>query len=277
MNNKQRITKFETQRSHVTTNMKLVVNLIKSILAVIIIGFFAIAVTYLHNYEPAQSKAYTEHVKSYRPLIQSRDLYLDSILNRLEKSIISVKDYTKLYKNRRELYLKDLATYNKIRKEIRAKDSIIGYSSRKNYLLSIGIRISLLVTSLLAFYLVIKYVLNKYRRLFLLVLTGSILFNSTYWVIWAFIYKVNSIGEYDFEPWTYGVMMYSLSVIILLSTYFIFKHYKTLEERLSKMIHILFKGYYEDMEEKNLINPWKQEEYDEFVVEITEKVVEHEK
>ena len=191
----------------------------------------SIAVTFLHEYEPASSEEYIVHKKKYKPIIEDRDRGFDRIIQQLENGTLHEQ---KLASEFRLIVIKskeDLEKYQAIKADILKRDSFIGYTSFKNFLLGVGIRFFALVVSLFSFYLVLKVNFTKNEKRFWVMVSSAFILCSAYWASWSFIYKVNSKGEYDFERLAYDFALYGLPIVILIASYFLFKNKKTTKEQ----------------------------------------------
>lgn len=227
--------------------------------AVIIISITA---TFFHNVLREKSIQLEEHLATYKPMIDTRDSSYNSLLNKLKDRQINIDNYydeynliTKEYKNNHKNYLA-------IKNRLKTEDSILGYTSLKNFALSVGIRFFVLIVSLFYFSSKIKqYYESKNQRIFYLIISSLFVLTSSYWFTWSLVYKVNSLGEYDFEHWHQNALLIVSPILILVSSYFLFKHYQTIEERLKKVISILFDQILYVIPEKGYVKQEKESEY----------------
>lgn len=251
-------------------------SIIISIILVLVVGL-SIAGTFYSNTIEASSKELLNHKKKYKPMISNRDKGFSDLKNELLQNKISSSIFVLKYDSINANYHASLKSYNIKKRELLSKQKVLGYSSFKNLVLTVTSRLFTLVIAFFYFSSKISQPYSSnYKKIFYYTISSSILLTSLYWFFWSLIYKVNSIGEFDFEPWHQNTLMYVLPFIILISSYFIIKHFQLIEYRLSKMIERLFKGYYEDLENKDLINPNKELEYKKYRVELTEEVVKYE-
>lgn len=235
----------------------------------------AIAVCYPHNYVENFSAELKAHKKTYKQLIDKRDSTYFALNDQLVTGNLTPTEYTEAFLLAYTTYKKDNKAYNTKKKEIQKADYVIGYTSFKNFLLGIAFPISLLITTLLLFNSKIKE-LNQDKRRFHLLGYGAMVLNASYWVAWSFLYMSNSRGEYDFEGWQYTLMLYVLPVLVTIGAYFLFRYYKTIEQRLGAIIAILYRPLYKDLQEKELIHPSKEKEFRRYRMKITEEAVGHE-
>ncbi|MFC4632975.1 hypothetical protein ACFO3O_03605 [Dokdonia ponticola] len=201
------------------------------ILPLVTVIICSIAVTFIHEYVPANSQEYIDHKKKYKPIIESRDSSYNQIIQQLENGTQHEKALAIQFRLIEKKSNLELKKYQAIKTKILEEDSYIGYTSFKNFLLGIGIRVFALVVSLFSFYLVLKVQFNKNEKKFWVIVSSCFILCSAYWATWSFIYKVNSKGEYDFERFAYDLALYGLPIIILIASYFIFKNKKTLKEQ----------------------------------------------
>ncbi|MFC4636664.1 hypothetical protein ACFO3O_22355 [Dokdonia ponticola] len=180
---------------------------------------------------PANSQEYINHKKKYKPIIESRDSNYNQIIQKLENGTQHEKELAIQFRLVEKKSNLELKKYQAIKADILEKDSYIGYTSFKNFLLGVGIRVFALVVSLFSFYLVLKVNFTKNEKRFWIVVSSAFILCSAYWAIWSFLYKVNSKGEYDFERLSYDLALYGLPVVILVASYFLFKNKKTLKEQ----------------------------------------------
>ena len=234
-----------------------------------------IAVCFPHNYAEKQSSELTAHKKTYQPLITQRDSTYFAIKKQLVTGEITIAEYDKIFDAAYYGYKADNKAYNKTKKEIQKSDSVIGYTSFKNFLLGTGFLLSLFITTLILFHSKIKE-LDHNKRVFHLLGYGAMVLNSSYWIVWSFLFNVNSHGKYDFENWQYNTMLYVLPVFVAVGSFFLFKHQKTLEDKLAKMIGVFFRSYYEDLEKEGLVHPEKDKDFRRFRVKLTDEVTSYE-
>ncbi len=131
----------------------------------------SIAVTFLHEYYPKASEKYIAHKKNYKTIIKNRDFAFDNLLNDLKNNNLTTEGYISSYNEIKETTSKKLKAYNKTKKEIKAQDSYLGYSSFKNFLLGIGFPISGMMLSLLFLYIIINHVNSSFQKRFYLIVS----------------------------------------------------------------------------------------------------------
>ncbi len=107
---------------------------------------------------------------------------------------------------------------------------------------------------------------------------GESLYHVTYLTISIFFIRwcFNRKDFFLYEYFAYNILTAGLTVIsVYILVRYKEKKYKGLLDDLrgfKKVIGILFKGYYEDLEDKDLVNPEKVDEYEKYVVELTSEV-----
>jgi len=197
---------------------------------------FSVAVTFLHEYFPKKSKEYVDHYPKHSLIIKERNSELQNILDKLDNKTISSEEYIIAFNEIKESSNKSIKEYKSKLNNIRKNDSYKGYTSFKNFMLAIGFPTSGLILTLLFFSVVIKNIPSGYKKKFYTIISFVFTTCWGYWFVWSLIDRLNVKGEYDFEPWTYNFMLYVLPSIIFLSSYFIFKHHITIEQKLTKVI-----------------------------------------
>lgn len=244
-----------------TKKKKLEGKLILSILIVAVITF-SITATFFHNNLQEKTIQLEEHLATYKPMIDSRDSSYNNLLLKLKNKQISIDYYydnynliTKEYKNNHKKYLV-------VKKKLKSDQSILGYTSLKNFALSVGIRFFALIISLFYFSSKIRqFYESKNQKIFYIIISSSFVLTSAYWFTWSLIYRINSKGEYDFEQWHQNTLLIVSPILILASSYFLFKHYQTIEDRLKKVISILFDQILYVIPEKGYVKQEKENEY----------------
>tara|TARA_R110002020_G_C16279423_1_gene771708 strand:+ start:1238 stop:1810 length:573 start_codon:yes stop_codon:yes gene_type:complete len=121
------------------------------------------------------------------------------------------------------------------------------------------------------------YIKDKKGKMFSNILISTLYFFSLFYLIITIFPYANSYKRIGLDPFAYYIVSSISSIcIVLIIMYLPNKILSISKNKLQYIIHILFKGYYEDLEKKDLINPWKKEEFVKFRVNLTEKVVKHE-
>lgn len=217
------------------------------LVAVILISITA---TFFHNTFQEKSTELKEHLATYEPIIDKRDLSHKNLLEKLKDKQISVENFYAEYNLITKKYKNDHKEYLRIKKEFKSEQSVLGYTSLKNFLLGFGIRFFALIVCLFYFSSKIKqHYVTKDQKIFFLIISSSFVLTSAYWFTWSLVYKVNSIGEYDFEQWHQNVLLVIAPIVVLASSYFLFKHHQTIEEKFKKTIKNIFRYIYESKED----------------------------
>jgi len=234
------------------------------ILPALIVAVITISITatFIHNNLQEKSIQLEKHLTTYKPMIDSRDSSHSNLLDKLKNRQISIDDFYKNYNLITKKYKSNHNEYLIVKKKLKADQAILGYTSFKNLALSVGIRFFVLIVSLFYFSSKIKqHYESKNQKKFYLIISSSFVLTSAYWFTWSLIYKVNSIGKYDFEQWHQNILLLVAPILILASSHFLFKHYQTIEERLKKVISILFDQILYVIPEKGYVKREKENEY----------------
>ncbi|WP_046759291.1 hypothetical protein [Kordia jejudonensis] len=217
------------------------------LVAVIILSITA---TFFHNILREKSHELENHLASYKPMIENRDHSYKLLLNQLKDKKINIENFYKEYNLITENYKNEHQEYLRIKKQMKSEQSILGYTSFKNFLLGFGIRFFALIVSLFYFSSKIKkHYTSANQKVFFLIISSSFVLTSAYWFTWSLVYKVNSVGEYDFEQWHQNLLLFIAPIIILSSSYFLFKHHQTIEDKFKKVIRNIFGYIYESKED----------------------------
>ncbi len=231
----------------------------------------------MHEYQEKYSVEYLEVKQRYKKIIHARDKDFASILNKLEGGVISVDDYVKFHENIRCRAENNLTVYHASKDFIKERDSVLGYTSYKNYLLGISLPFFGLVTSLILLYVIIKDVQDKNKKKFFLVITFALVSAWGYWVSWSNLYHTQDPKRPgDFPRSFYNAALYVLPIIFFFGSYFIIKSLKTIEDKVSIIIGIFYKAFYRDLQKENLVNPEKVDEFRIFRTRLTQKAVDNE-
>ena len=237
----------------------------------------AIAVTFLHEYFPGASKELLAHKKTYKTIINNRDVAFERLLAQLDKKNITIEEFIISYKKAKETSSLELKKFNKIRKELMLKDSYFGYTSFKNFLLGIGFPICGLVLSLLFLNVIVNPVQHKFRKRYYLIIAFAFMSCWSYWVSWSFLsYSQDPNRPFDFPKLYYDIALYILPIILFTGAYYLMKYYTSIEQKLKKILRPFFDFFYRDAEERNLIRPEKKVEFDKITIELTDHVVTNE-
>lgn len=220
----------------------------------------AVAITLVNEYIPDKSQAYLSHKKKYKPIIDAREKGYESVIAELQKGSEREKYFATQLIEIREKADNDLKEYQSIKSDIIANDRVIGYTSLKNFFLGIGIRIFAFVVCLFYFHKVIKSHVDKNKKKWEIAIGSVLLLCSSYWVSWAFLFKINSKGLYDFERYMYNLALYVLPLIVVLSSYYIFKYNKSTIEKLTKAFSDWF-NFTSETVPQVFVPPGKAEEY----------------
>ncbi len=237
----------------------------------------SIAFTFLHEYQPKYSTEYIEVKKQYKRIIKNRDTNFESILVKLKNGNISVDKYTELHENVRCKAENKLAIYHESKDLVKAKDSVLGYTSYKNYLLGISMPYFGLITTLILLYVIVKDVQDKNKKIFFLVITFTLVAAWGYWVSWSNLnHTQDPKRPGDFPRSFYNIALYILPAVFFFASYFIIKSLKTIEDKVSIIIGIFYKAFYRDLQKENLVNPEKVDEFRIFRTRLTQKAVDNE-
>ncbi len=253
-----------------------VFNLLKAFFISIIV-VFSIAITFLHEYYPNSTKEYIEHKKKYRPIIDNRDKSFDDLLINLERNNITVQEYANHYRQIKKNSIDKLKAYRYVKAKIQENDSILGYTSFKNYLLGIGFPILGLINSVFFLFIIVKNVKKPIIKSFYLIISFSFIATWGYWVSWSNLSFTQDPTRYgDFPRLYYNLALFALPVIFSLCTYLLFNNLSTIEEKVSDIIKMFYKALYRDLPERKLIHPEKKKEFRIFRAELTRKAIENE-
>lgn len=161
--------------------------------------------------------------------------------------------------------------------DVRGMEGYLGYKYMSSFLFAAGNRLSLICIGLL-FLFTSKQVFNEYQSTIKFIAYAT-LFVGTFFGIQILIPKSTLLewsGQKDLPKQFYYIAMVIggiFSVIIL-------KYFQTAillsEKKLRKIIAILMESLYNGLEEKNLINPWKEKEFKKHRIDVTDKIVEYE-
>ncbi|EDP94704.1 hypothetical protein U8527_07060 [Kordia algicida OT-1] len=229
---------------------------------IVVVVSISITATIIHNSIQKDSIELKNHKKTFPILLDDRDTKLENSVIDLKNNKINILEYISIRKSILNEYSNKHKNYVSRKREIMENQSYLGYSSYKNFLLGIGIRFFTLIVSLFYFSSKIKqYYESKNQKIFYLIISSSFVLTSGYWFTWSLIYKVNSIGEYDFEQWHQNVLLIVSPILILASSYFLFKHYQTIEERLKKVISTLFDQILYVIPENGFVKDEKENDY----------------
>tara|TARA_Y100000310_G_C20704425_1_gene834098 strand:- start:20969 stop:21454 length:486 start_codon:yes stop_codon:yes gene_type:complete len=156
-------------------------------------------------------------------------------------------------------------------------EGYLGYKYMSSFLFAAGNRLSLICIGML-FLFASQQVFNEYQATVRFI-AYSTLFVGAFFGIQILIPKETLVewsGQKDLPKQFYYVGMIIggiLSVIIL--KYFQFALLLS-EKKLRKIIYLLMDSLYNGLEEKKLINPWKEKEFKKHRIHITDKIVEYE-
>lgn len=231
------------------TKTKLVASWIVPII-IVAVASLGITATIIHNIIEEESVALQEHKKTFKLLLNDRDGKLENIVLNLKANELTISEYVSKRQNILQEYEISHKQYVSKKQELMLAQSYLGYTSYKNFLLGIGIRLFTFIVCLFYFSSKIKqHYTTSNQKVFFLIISSSFVLTSAYWLTWSLIYKVNSIGEYDFEHWHQNVLLVIAPILILASSYFLFKHYQTIEEKFKKTIKNIFRYIYESKED----------------------------
>lgn len=258
------------------TTKKVVVNLFKSFISILVVAL-AIAFTFLHEYQPSVSKEYISIKKEYKKIINERDNSFNEILVRLGDGSIDAKTYISEYNSIKLLSETKLESYHTRKDQIKANDSVLGYTSFKNYLLGVAFPSFGLFTSLILLFIIVKNVKDNNKRFFYLFLCLCLIATWGYWFSWSVLnHTQNPNRPGDFPRIYYNICLYVLPIVSFFLFYILFNYYKTIEEKAANIMYLFYNAFYRILPEKGLVHPEKSKEFRVFRTELTKKAVENE-
>lgn len=246
-----------TKKNHV----KQVVNsnIINLILLSVVIAFI-IAYTFSTDFFPKKSVELTEHNKKYSEIISKRDLALQNAIKGLE-----VEQLIQKIKASSNLELKN---FSKKYKEIKKRDSFLGYTSFKNFLLGTGKSLLSFTISLFFLFIVVKHIRGKFIKRYYLVTSFVFVAVSGYWLAWSLLYfSLDPKRGFDFPKSWYYICIYILPSLIFVASYYLFKYNNTIEGKLKNGIKLLINYISIDLFDKRI----NEEEKNKVLIENLEK------
>lgn len=231
-----------------------------------------IAFTFLHEYYPLHSKKYIKHKASYKNIIIERDVTYDRLNEKLAHYQITPCEFNNLFVINKEKYKCQVANFKSIKKEIESENSVLGYWSYKTYLLTIGLPFLGLFNALLLLFLVMKKVKDGSQKVFYLIIAFVLIITWGYWVAWSNLNHTQDPNRPgDFPRIFYNIALYVLPIILFIITYFTFKSYNTVKEKIASTIYMFNTLMWIDLPDKNLIHPEKDKEYRRLRLDLTRK------
>ena len=225
----------------------------------------------VHIYFPTKNKIVEEFKGNLKVEINEIKNEIELLKNHSIANNILAKDYFYKYNEIQEKLIQTEKRHKELIHEKTEVNRIFGWKTKRAFLIGFGIRLPFLLFSLIISYLIFKIntkdkTLKKAFR-FLEVAIYSISFYVIIWVFW-------DAQDYPLKYYWYSIFIFCiLSSVICL--HFI-NYHKISKSKLINIIHLLFKGYYEDLEKKDLIHPNKAKAYKLYRMRLTDKVVEHE-
>ncbi len=247
-------------------------NILLSFFIVLVVAF-TITGTFIHNKIKSQSVEYITHKKTYKYLIENRDNSFNKLQLELSENKISISSYLAKYESINQDYKLKLKDYNLKKAKIKKEDAVLGYTGLKYFLLGVGSRFFALIIALFYFTSIIRNTYSTiYKKYFNLIISGIFVLVSSYWFSWSLIFKVNSIGEYDFEQWHQNLLLYIFPLVVLLSSYFLAIHNNNIEQKLTKKIYKVM-GWAYELDEKGYIKEEKEEDFAIDRINLTDEIV----
>lgn len=122
--------------------------------------------------------------------------------------------------------------------------------------------------------LMLRYFAKKYNERSLKLLSFIVLISGSFYLAWTFWTTPSDFKDISKE--VYIILLLALSLVF----YFLLKAFEILAlktekqvHRSIKAIHYFFYVLYEDLESKELINPWKKNEFNSYKVDVTDKIL----
>lgn len=206
----------------------------------------AVVATFFSNTLEEKTHALSSHLSTYKSLVVNRDSALNNLLEDLHASKITTAQYYQDYKKVILNYKTSHKEYLSIKKQLKKEQSVLGYTSKKNFYLSFGIRFFALVVCVLYFYKIVRTVYSSLNKKYFNLITGSvILITGVYWFSWSLVFKVNSIGDFDFEQWHQNILQYVLPFVVLIAVFLLANYYNIKDAKYSFTIKNLFRYVYD--------------------------------
>lgn len=246
---------------------------------------FTIAFTFIHEYFPLKPEEQIEHKRVYKEIIKNRDDNFEALLTQLKNDEISKDQYIIDYIKIKKKSQSDGVKYKEDKKKLAKKYSYLGYTSIKFYLLGISLPVFGLLTSTLLLFLVVKEVnykyegVNKFKQKFYITVCLTIMATWFYWICWSNLYLTQDpsrTSSIDFTRETYNGILYALPIVFTIIMYYLFKYFKTIEEKFRTIIGMFYNSLYSDLPDNEFIRPEKDKEYQIYRSRLTEKAIKNE-
>ncbi len=153
-------------------------------------------------------------------------------------------------------------------KEAKRQDEFLGFPNFQIFMGEFGWAFGLL---LIGVYMLFKDLYNKGKALI-----GELIVDTTIICISLFFIKWTFNNQQDFSRFWYIFVNVMSALLVTLGAILIVKRKEIEKIKIKQLFAILWRGYYEDLEKKKLIDPNKPHEFKQFRVELTEEFVEHE-
>ncbi len=224
-------------------------NIIYYILAVVCSTAF-----FVHEFVPQNSQNLLDALESYEKSKSRRTIALNE-LKASQKGTFLFEKYSEEKINTKRA----LEKYNQIERE----EHFLAFDNFKQFLGEFGWSIGLLLYSF--FNLTISYTRKK-KVLGEMLLHVVLIFISLYFVNWT-------IMPHDYAKHEYFIYAFLILVGIVTSTYFLVRAKTKYIAHLNNSLKLIFRFLYKEAEEKNLINPHKQNDFRKTRIELTDKIV----
>lgn len=149
------------------------------------------------------------------------------------------------------------------------KEGILGFKWMSSFLFALALPSVLVSTGLIIRFLSSK--LNNQFTQYFKIISFMIIGSGGFFFAWTF-YPMTK----DFKPTTYYSILVAFAIGLSLSARYIQNAFIVSEIKFKKIIDLFFKYVYEDLEDKDLINPEKYDDFRASRIKLTENAVKYE-
>lgn len=150
-------------------------------------------------------------------------------------------------------------------------EGVLGFKWMSSFLFALALPCVLVSSGLIIRFLATQN--NNAFSYYFKVLSSLIITSGGFFFAWTF-YSMTD----DFSATTYYPILLFFAFGLAFIAKYIEKAFLSSEDKLKRIITVLLKSLYEDLEAKNLINPWKDKDFKKYRIDVTNKIteIEHE-
>ena len=197
-----------------------------------------------------QSPEYKVHRENYKLILKKREAVYKSLLNQLDKGLITKEDYVAKFKIAHSDIVLELREYAKEKKALLDSYKYNGFNAYYLFLLNIGTPIMSFILCLFFIYTIFNPISTKSKKIVFAIYSSLFLFSSSYLILHALL--ADKLFNSDFpDSWYTNSLLY-IPLIIAFTIPLLFYHFQTIEQKLKSYIKLLFTYIYENRDDIKL-------------------------